>query len=99
MIFQLNPVIPLYTPKGEGIAFLVIDYGIEHDLIWVVAINDTSEIWCFRNREVNAVKNITLGRLKSNENLMTTSDRDDNLQSSIFKMEFDHGKNERKQTC
>lgn len=62
-IHQLNPPIPLNTPKGEGIAWLVLDYGAEHDLMWTVAIDDTGEIWTFSNREVRAQKNITLGRL------------------------------------
>lgn len=64
MIHQLNPSIPLITPKGEGLAWAMIDYGEEHDLIWIVAINETGEIWSFNNREVRAVKNITMGRLK-----------------------------------
>lgn len=61
-IIQLNPAIPLNTPKGEGIAHLVIDYGIENDLYWVVFIHDSHECWTFSNKEIRACKNITLGR-------------------------------------
>jgi len=39
MIIQLNPPIPIYTPKGEGIAHVLIDYGVDFDLIWVAFIN------------------------------------------------------------
>jgi hypothetical protein len=63
MMAQLNPPIPLDTPKGKGLAWLVIDYGAEHDLMWVVAINATGEIWTFRNPEVRAEKNVTMGRM------------------------------------
>lgn len=66
MIMQLNPPIPLDTTKGEGLAHLVIDYGIESDLHWVVFINDTKECWTFPNSEVRACKNITLGRIGKN---------------------------------
>lgn len=37
---QLNPTIPVYVlGKGAGYAVAVIDYGQEHNLIWVTAIN------------------------------------------------------------
>lgn len=62
-MLQLNPPLPLNTPKGEGFAHLVIDYGPESDLYWTVLITQTGEIWTFSNREVRASKNITLGRV------------------------------------
>lgn len=62
-ILQLNPPIPLNTPKGPGLAWLVLDYGLEHNLMWTVAIDATGEIWTFSNPEVRAQKNITVGRV------------------------------------
>ncbi len=62
MILQLNPPIELDTPKGGGICWFLIDYGIEYDLQYIVAINETGELWTFMNREVRAPKNITMGR-------------------------------------
>jgi hypothetical protein len=41
MFTQLNPSIPMDTPKGSGLALAVIDYGLEHNLLWVVAIDAT----------------------------------------------------------
>ena len=36
---QLNPAVPVRVEgKGQGYAFAVIDYGQEHNLIWVVAL-------------------------------------------------------------
>jgi hypothetical protein len=61
-LIQLNPPIPLTTPKGDGLAWLVIDYGVEHNLMWTVAIDETGELWTFSNHEVRAQKNITMGR-------------------------------------
>jgi hypothetical protein len=61
-MLQLNPPLPLNTPKGEGFAHFLIDYGPESDLYWTVFITETGEIWTFSNREVRASKNITLGR-------------------------------------
>jgi hypothetical protein len=63
MIERLNPPIPLDTPKGPGLAHLMIDYSCEMHLYWVVFIDDTGEIWMFPNPQVRAQKNITMGRL------------------------------------
>ncbi len=62
MMLQLNPPIPMWTPKGSGLAWLVIDMGAEHHLLWTVAIDETREIWTFSNPEIRATTNITMGR-------------------------------------
>lgn len=62
-MLQLNPPIPMNTPKGEGFAHILIDYGPESDLYWTVLITETGEIWTYANRFVRASKNITLGRI------------------------------------
>lgn len=63
MLTQLNPPLPLVTPKGSGFAHMVIDYSQEHDLIWVVFIDSTGECWSFKNSEVRMGTNISLGRV------------------------------------
>lgn len=60
---QLNPSIPVTViGKGDGYAFAVIDYGQEHNLIWVTALNETAEIWCAPNPLVRMKGNWTMGR-------------------------------------
>lgn len=60
---QLNPPIPVsIIGKGDGFAVAVIDYGQEHNLIWVTAISDTAEIWCAPNPLVRMQGNWTMGR-------------------------------------
>lgn len=64
---QLEPTIPVTVEgKGSGYAFAVIDYGQEHNLIWVTAINETGEIWCAPNPKVRMATNWTMGRSKPN---------------------------------
>ncbi|WP_068073745.1 hypothetical protein [Novosphingobium lentum] len=66
MFTQLNPTIPLHVlGKGHGYAIGMIDYGQEHNLIWVTAIDDTGEIWCAPNAKVRLGKNWTMGRAES----------------------------------
>jgi hypothetical protein len=65
MFTQLNPPVPLHVlDKGDGYALAVIDYGQEHNLIWVTAIDATGEIWCAPNPKVRMQKNWTVGRPK-----------------------------------
>jgi hypothetical protein len=62
MILQLNPSIPVETPRGKAQATALIDYSPEHDLYWVVFIDETGECWTYSNQEIRAQKNRTLGR-------------------------------------
>ena len=66
MIQQLNPPLPLETPKGRGWAHLLIDYSQEHDLLWVVFLNENGECWSFSNSEIRMVNNLSLGRYVPN---------------------------------
>ncbi|PHR19106.1 MAG: hypothetical protein COA41_07870 [Sphingopyxis sp.] len=69
MFTQLNPPIPLKVlDKGDGMAFAVIDYGAEHNLLWVTAIDATGEIWCAPNPKVRMQTNWSLGRLTPDGN-------------------------------
>lgn len=63
MILQLDPPLPITTPKGDGLAHLVIDYGPEHHLMWVVFLDDNGECWTYPNPQVRACKNVTMERL------------------------------------
>lgn len=66
MIQQLNPPLPLETPKGRGWAHAIIDYSQEHNLLWVVFLNDGGECWQFDNSQVRMVNNYSLGRYGTN---------------------------------
>lgn len=65
MFTQLDPPLPVIVlEKGSGLAFAVIDYGVEHNLIWVTALDTTGEIWCAPNPKVRLQANWTMGRTK-----------------------------------
>jgi hypothetical protein len=59
---QLDPPIPVITPKGDGYAHLLIDYGPEYNLLWVCFLDDSGECWTYDNTQIRAQKNITMGR-------------------------------------
>ena len=64
MLLQLNPPLPLVTPKGKAWAHVLIDYGQEHDLLWVCFQDDTNECWTWNNRDIKIQENITMNRPK-----------------------------------
>jgi len=60
---QLQTPLPVHViERGPGLAFAVIDYGPEHDLIWVTALDASGEIWCAPNPKVRLARNWTMGR-------------------------------------
>lgn len=62
MLTQIEPL-PVTTPRGPGYAHFVIDYGMEHNLQWVVFLNSDGQCWTFCNPEIRLSPNHTLGRL------------------------------------
>jgi hypothetical protein len=67
MILQLNPPMPLETPKGKALAHFLIDYGPEHHLLWVCFQDQTGECWCWPNPEIRAQINLSFDRVMQTE--------------------------------
>lgn len=61
-MLQLNPPIPVYTPRGPALAHVLIDYGPEHNIMWVCFGDDDGQCWTWPNNKIRAQKNISLGR-------------------------------------
>lgn len=61
MFMQLNPPIPLVTPKGKAWAIGMIDYGPQWDLQWITFIHGTGECWTFDNKQIRQEDNYTFG--------------------------------------
>lgn len=68
MFTQLNPTLPVTVEgKGKGLAFAVIDYGEERELLWVIALSESREICRAPNPEVRAQGNWSVGRRSAAE--------------------------------
>ena len=61
-MLQLNPPLWFTTPKGLALCHFVIDYGIEHDLLWVCFQQDTGECWTWENSDVRICDNASIKR-------------------------------------
>ena len=64
MITQLNPCLPVVTTRGKGWAYFLIDRSQEHDLEWVVFLDEGGYCWTFTNADIRIQQNQSLGRSK-----------------------------------
>ena len=62
MFTQLNPMIPMVTPRGHGWAIGVIDRSQEHPIEFVVAQDDGGQVWVWTQKDVRVSLNKTYGR-------------------------------------
>jgi hypothetical protein len=62
IIFEPSNRVEVKTPKGDGIIWLVTDYGHETDTIYTVIINETGQMWQLTHKDLIIKNNITFGR-------------------------------------
>ena len=60
-MMQLNPPLPVDTPRGPAYAHMVIDYSQEHYVLFVCFLQESGECWVLPNRDVKLQKNVTMG--------------------------------------
>jgi len=63
-MLQLNPSLPVFvTDKGRGEAVGWIDYDKEADLVWIVALDDSGEVWLAPNHKIRFLNNYSIDRI------------------------------------
>lgn len=62
MILELNEPLPILTPLGKAMAYFLIDYGLDHHLMWVCFQDETGECWTWSNPDIRIQNNQTIGR-------------------------------------
>jgi len=66
-IYEPKNRIDVITPKGDGIIWIITDYGHETDTIYTIIINQTGELWQYTHRDLIVKPNITFKRYGNNE--------------------------------
>lgn len=61
-IYEPKNRLEVSTPKGDGIIWLVSDYGHETDTMYTIILNDTGEMWQFVHKDIRVTSNYTFGR-------------------------------------
>jgi len=62
VILRLEPPIPLTTPKGKAFAYFLLDYSMDHNLLWICFLRDGGACWTFRNSQIRLEENETMGQ-------------------------------------
>ena len=62
MIYEPKNRVEVVTPKGDGIIWIITDYGHETDTIYTIIINETGEIWQFTHKDIKVKSNLTFRR-------------------------------------
>jgi hypothetical protein len=62
IIYEPKNRLEVKTPKGDGVVWLVTDYGHETDTIYTVIINNTGELWQYTHKDIKVKPNITFHR-------------------------------------
>lgn len=62
IIYEPTNRVEVITPKGNGIIWLVTDYGHETDTVYTIIIDETCELWQFTHRDIKIRQNITFRR-------------------------------------
>lgn len=60
MIHEMKQVMWVDTPHGEGLVILVMDYGVNHNTVWVVANKEDGKIRHYDSNHISMTKNCTL---------------------------------------
>jgi hypothetical protein len=60
MMLQLNPEMWMMTPKGEGMAFIVTDYGLDHNKVFTIMLQ-SGDILDFDMKDVRRTENPSFG--------------------------------------
>lgn len=66
MIFEPINRIDVSTPKGDGVIWLVTDYGHKTSTMYTIIINETGELWQFTHKDIIVKENITFNRNGNN---------------------------------
>lgn len=61
-IYEPKNRIDVITPKGDGVIWLVTDYGHETDTIYTIIINSSGEMWQYAHKDIIVKPNITFKR-------------------------------------
>lgn len=62
MMYEPQNRVEVSTPKGDGVIWLILDYGHETDTVYTVILNQSGEIWQYTHKDIRVKKNITFKR-------------------------------------
>ena len=79
VIHELQQVLWVSTPHGDGIVLFIMDYGMQNNTIWVVSLEADGAIKHYDSNQIRLCYNNTI---KFNENKNKPNNYDINKESS-----------------
>jgi hypothetical protein len=65
-MIRIDPPLPVLIRRAGGWtkaqAHFLIDYGFEHDLMFVTFVDDSRECWTVSTKDIRSQDNISVGR-------------------------------------
>lgn len=61
-IYEPTNRVEVTTPKGNGVIWLVTDYGHETDTVYTIILDESKEMWQFVHKDIIVRNNFTFGR-------------------------------------
>jgi len=66
MIHEPHNRVDVTTPQGDGVIWLVTEYGHETDTMYTIILNN-GEIWQFTHKDIRVKDNVTFNRVFNEE--------------------------------
>lgn len=60
VIHELQQILWVTTPHGDGQVLFLIDYGVHENTIWVVALEETGIVKHYNSNDIRLCKNNTI---------------------------------------
>lgn len=60
VIHEIQQILWVTTPHGDGQVLFLMDYGVHENTIWVVALEETGEIKHYNSNQIKICKNNTI---------------------------------------
>ena len=59
-IHELQQILWVITPHGDGIVLFIMDYGMQNNTVWVVALEDNGVIKHYDSNQIRLCHNNTI---------------------------------------
>ena len=66
--YEPNNRVDVITPKGDGVIWMVMDYGHESDTIYTIILNNSGQMWQYTHKDIRVKNNITFNRVIQKDN-------------------------------
>lgn len=68
IVYEPHNRVDVTTPKGDGVIWMVMDYGHESDTIYTIILNDNGQMWQYTHKDIRVKNNITFNRVIQKDN-------------------------------